>query len=260
MRQPKLLLLLLLVLTFGSTAFGQATTTLSGTVRDPSDALIPGVEVRAINDTTSVETRTISNDAGVYNFAALQPGTYTVRASLPSFQTQTVTGVQLSANQTNRLNFVLQLSSQATAVEVSISANQLLLQSSASVGEALTSRELTDLPNVTNNVLELINVMAGVTRQTGGFTLGVQGDFAGVPASQINVVRDGISVSDQRWSAAGLNSTTYLNQDLVGELRMILAPVDAETGRGNGQVQITTRSGGNQYHGSVRLERSKFGA
>ena len=239
-----------LVLSFATPLFGQATTTLSGTVRDQSGALIPSVEVRAVNDATGVETVAITNDAGVYNFLAMQPGTYSVRASLPGFRTQTFTRVPLSANLTNRLNFDLQVSAQATAVEVSVSADQLRLESNASVGEALTAQEIVALPNVTNNVLELINVMAGVTRQTGGFTLGVQGDFAGVPANFINVVRDGISVNDQRWSFAGLNSATYMNQDLVGEMRMILAPVDAETGRGNGQVQITTRSGGNEFHGS----------
>src|SRR5262245_64151766 len=97
--------MLLLALTMPAKAFGQATTTLSGSVQDASGALIPGVEITAINDGTRVESRAISNDAGTYNFAAMPPGTYTVRASLPSFQTRTFTNVTLSANQTNRLNF-----------------------------------------------------------------------------------------------------------------------------------------------------------
>jgi hypothetical protein len=240
--------LLLAALVITTLAFGQATTTLTGTVQDPSNALIPGAEVTALNDATSVETRTITNEAGVYNFAAMQPGTYTVRASLPGFQTRRVTGVTLSANQSNRLNFTLQLAAQSTSIEVAISADRLLLESSPSVGDTLTAREVVALPSVTNNVLELINVMAGVTRTNG---LGIQGDFAGVSANNINVVRDGISVNDQRWTGAGLNSATYLNPDLVGEIRMILSPVDAETGRGNGQVQVTTRSGGNAFSGSA---------
>src|SRR6185295_14359110 len=226
---------LLLALVMTTNGFGQATTTLSGTVQDSSGALIPGVEVTAVNDGTGVESRTISNDAGTYNFAAMPPGTYTVRASLPSFQTRTFTSVALSANQSNRLNFVLEVAAATTAVEVTIAADRVLLESSPSVGDLLTQQEVVALPNVTNNVLELINTMAGVNR-TGG--LGIQGTFAGVSASNINVVRDGISVNDQRWSLAGLNSATYINQDMVGEMRMILAPVDAETGRGNGQVQI----------------------
>src|SRR5262245_56302012 len=98
---------LLLALIISTNAFGQATTTLSGTVQDASGALIPGVEITAINDGTGVESRSISNDAGTYNFTAMPPGAYTVRASLPSFQTRTFTNVTLSANQTNRLNFVM---------------------------------------------------------------------------------------------------------------------------------------------------------
>jgi hypothetical protein len=176
------------------------------------------------------------------------PGSYTVRASLPGFQTRTFNKVSLSANQPSRLNIVLSVAATATEVEVAISADRLLLESSPSVGDALTAREITALPTVTNNVLEFVNVMAGVTRSGG---LGIQGDFAGVSANNINVVRDGISVNDQRWAAAGLNSATYMNPDMIGEMRMILAPVDAETGRGNGQVQITTRSGGNDVRGSA---------
>src|SRR5262245_31729747 len=187
---------LLLVLVMVPNAFGQATTTLSGTVQDASGALIPGVEVTAVNDGTGVGTMAISNDSGIYTFAAMPPGTYTVRASLPGFQTRSFTGVALSANQTNRLNFVLEIAGTATAVEVQVAADRILLESSPSVGDLLTQREIVALPTVTNNVLELINVMAGVTRQGG---LGIQGDFAGVSAANINVVRDGISVNDQRW-------------------------------------------------------------
>src|SRR5215217_3402952 len=83
---------LLLSLMFVSVnAFGQATTSLSGTVQDSSGALIPGTEVKAVNNGTGVEAVALSNDAGVYNFAAMPPGTYTVRASLPGFQIRTFT-------------------------------------------------------------------------------------------------------------------------------------------------------------------------
>src|SRR6266850_547808 len=140
---------LLLTLVISANAFGQATTTLSGTVQDSSGALIPGVDISAVNNGTGVETKAISNDAGVYTFAAMQPGTYTVRAMLPGFQTRTVTGVALSANQTSRLNFVLDVAAQNTAVEVTVAADRVLLESSPSVGDLLTAKEVVDLPNVT---------------------------------------------------------------------------------------------------------------
>src|SRR5438105_2077030 len=68
--------------------------------------------------------------------------------------------------------------------------------------------------------------------------------FAGISAADVNVQRDGITVNDTRYPV-GISSTTRINPDLVGEVRMVLTPVDAELGRGNGQVQILTRSGTN---------------
>ena len=64
------------------------------------------------------------------------------------------------------------------------------------------------------------------------------------------MLRDGIMVQDTRWPT-GINTNTVINPDLVGEVRLIVAPVDAELGRGNGAVQITTRSGTNQFRGSA---------
>ena len=71
-------------------AFGQSSDArVSGTVSDPSGAVLPGVEVKATNTATGVETTSVSNGAGAYNFASLLPGTYNINASLPGFQTQT---------------------------------------------------------------------------------------------------------------------------------------------------------------------------
>ena len=110
----------------------------------------------------------------------------------------------------------------------------------------LTEEKVRDLPLVTNNVLDLMKTMPGVR---GGIYSSTT-TFAGISASAVNTTRDGLSVQEGRY-AYGVGSTTLINPDMVGELRVILAPVDAETGRGNGQVQITTRSGTNQYHGSA---------
>ena len=74
--------------------------------------------------------------------------------------------------------------------------------------------------------------------------------FAGLSAGTVNTVRDGINVTDGRY-ANGIYASTTINPELVGEIRLILTPVDAELGRGNGQVQITTRSGTNRYSGSA---------
>ncbi len=224
--------------------------TISGTVADTSGAVIPGVTVTATNNATGVVTTVLSNEAGVYNFASLLPGTYKVSASLPAFQTQTFNDVQLGNAAQLRLNFTLQVAAAAQAVEVTVEAANLITASSSSVGEVLPQKQITDLPLVSNNVLDLVGTMGG-TFLTNDKVFGAeQTSFAGVSARDVNIQRDGISVNNQRWPN-GLETPTKMNPDLVGEIRMILAPVDVEMGRGNGQIQILTRSGTNEYHGSA---------
>jgi len=70
------------------------------------------------------------------------------------------------------------------------------------------------------------------------------------PGDNINITRDGISVNDARYSS-GIVTPSRLNPEMVGEFKLILTPVDAEMGRGAGQVQVMTKSGGNEYHGSA---------
>jgi len=144
----------------------------------------------------------------------------------------------------------MELASVASAIGVTISSADALLTSSSSVGQVLPEQKIRDLPIVGNNVLDLIGTMAGIRMDP---TFGESGPgvtFAGVSSLQINTVRDGLSVSDGRFNN-GVFGTTFLNPDLVGEIRVILTPVDAELGRGNGQVQIQARSGTNKYSGSV---------
>src|SRR5262249_34004399 len=232
-------------------AFGQSSDArVSGTVNDPSGAVLPGVEVKATNTATGVETTAISNGAGAYNLTSLLPGTYNINASLPGFQTQTLTNVPLGNAAQVRLNFTLQVGGVATNVEVSVAASQILLESSSSVGNVLEQQKVNDLPLVSNNVMDLVGVMAGVN-VTKDVVFGANDTkFAGVAASNINVQRDGVPISGGRWPT-GLQPATTVNPDLVGEVRMILAPVDAELGRGSGQFQIQTRSGTNQFHGGL---------
>src|SRR6266566_8052384 len=109
--------------------------TISGTVADASGAIVPGVMVTATNNATGIVTTVLSNDAGVYNFASLQPGTYKVSATLPGFRTQTFNEVQLGNAAQLRLNFTLEVAAAAQTVEVSVEAGNLITTSSSSIGE-----------------------------------------------------------------------------------------------------------------------------
>src|SRR5215468_8024538 len=119
-------------LLFGTSAFAQViNASLSGTVSDPSGALIPGVEITAKQTETSVISTTITNEAGTYRFGSLQPGPYEVSAALSGFQPQTFR-LTLGTSQQIRQNFTLQVGGVTQAVEVSVAPDQLLTAQAAS--------------------------------------------------------------------------------------------------------------------------------
>ncbi len=244
MKRFLLLTSLLCFFLAGTNAFSQSR--ISGTVNDASGALIPGVTVTATNTDTAVVTTVLSNDTGTYNFASLPPGTYKVAAELPGFQTQTFENVVLGTSDQLRLNFKLTVSSVAQAVEVSVDAQALLTATSASIGVALSEQRVKDLPMVRGDILDLVRIMPGMRVDPFGDQFNA---MAGIPNNTINTTRDGLTVTDTRTGV--LSATTTMNPDTVGEVRVILSPVDAELGRGNGQIQVLTRSGTNQFRGSA---------
>jgi len=241
-----------------SLSFSQAATgRLGGIVTDPGGALVPGVKIVVTNVDTGVENTTLTNESGSYEFQSLQPGlNYKVSASLTSFQTQTATGIALAASTAVRHNFVLKLgAAAASTVDVTAAADQVLTESTATVGAALSGEKVRDLPLVGNDIMDLMKVLPGYNASTfssPGF-LGVFDVVGGQTLDTVNVTRDGMSVTSARYSPTfyGLTTTTNINPELVGEIRLILSPVDAELGRGNSQVQIQTRSGTNRFSGSA---------
>src|SRR5262249_43126163 len=111
MRKLRISAALLVVVFLASTSlFSQSSNvTISGTVADPTGAVVPGVSVTATNDATGVVTTVLSNDAGAYNLAGLLPGTYKVSAAIPGFRTQTFNDVQVGNAAQLRLNFTLEV-------------------------------------------------------------------------------------------------------------------------------------------------------
>ena len=263
---------LLVIFFLAGAAFGQ-NAQLGGIVTDPSGALIPGVSITATNTATGVSTTTVTNEAGAYTFPSLQPGrSYSASASLPGFRTTTVTNIDLGPTAV-RQNFQMQVSATQTTVEVSAEA-LTVNASSASVGDVLDSSRINALPNVGNNVLNLLTTLPGLRLSTssGGGLMGPQfSTVGGLDLTTVNVTRDGMTTNDTRFSSAGdisggpngaaiaiphgggmgVMSPTTMSPDLVGEIRLILSPVDAEYGRGNAQIQVQTRSGTNKYAGAV---------
>src|SRR5436190_12042364 len=237
------------ILTFAQTI----NATLGGTVSDATGALIPGVTITATNLATGIVTPVVTNEAGAYNFASIQSGTYKVTAELPGFQTQTYNNVNLGVSQQVRLNFTLQVGTITQSVEVSVPADNLIATSSSSVGSVLSDSKIKDLPLIDRNVLGLVSTQPGVQMlgMAGGGDLAAPAIFAGTRGTNVNTSRDGVSVNDTRHNDSGGFAVTYTSPDLVEEVRVIVAAADAELGRGGGQVQMATRSGTNQYRGSL---------
>jgi hypothetical protein len=251
--------LALIFLALSSQTFGQSgNSTISGTITDPTGSVVQGATVTATNAGTNRVLTGKSNNVGIYSFPSVQPGIYKVSAEMKGFKMRTVTNVQIGNAVQFRLNFSLEVGQIAESIEVNAEGSRALMESSSSVGDVLPEQKVRELPLVNQNALDLTKVMAGANVTSdpiNGESFGYGGGsttFAGVSAANINVQRDGVPVGDVRYPT-GINSATRLNPDLIGEVRLILSPIDAESGRGNGQVLVQTKSGTANFHGSAVL-------
>ena len=230
-------------------AFGQSGASLSGTVMDTSQAVLPGAGITAINTQTGVETKTTANNVGIYSFPSLQPGVYNIVTEADGFQKATKTDVKLGMAAQIRLNFEMAVAGTATEVEVATTAESMILDAGSSTGNVMQEELVSELPLVGNDVMDLLNTMGGVVKAEDPIFAAHSQTFAGVSSGNINIQRDGVSVNEVRYTS-GIVSPNRINQEMVGEFKMVLSPVDAEMGRGAGQVQIMTKSGSNAFHGS----------
>ena len=244
----KCLIALLAFVLLSAMAFGQAGASLTGTITDASEAVIAGATVTATNVDTGVVTRATANNAGVYNFPSLQVGTYNIVAEAQGFSRTTRSDVRLNVGAQLRLNLPLAVAGSVTTVEVTGAVESVILEAGSSTGTVMQEEVIQQVPLLSANIMDLVNIMGGVTPSTS--TIQNNASFAGVAAGNINVVRDGMSVTEVR-NPTGVAANTNINQEMIGEFRMILSPVDAEMGRGAGQVQMTTRSGSNAFRGSA---------
>jgi len=125
---------LLLCLSVPSHTFAQVNATVGGTVSDQSGAVIVMAAVSAKNNATGIVTNTTTNANGTYDFSSLQPGTYTLTATISGFKTATYNNVGLGQGQQVRLNFNLQVAAAGETVSVVAEADTVLATTSASVG------------------------------------------------------------------------------------------------------------------------------
>jgi Carboxypeptidase regulatory-like domain len=234
--------------------FAQVNATVGGTVSDASGAVIVSVAVSAKNNSTGIVTNATTNTSGAYEFSSLQPGTYTVTATMSGFKTATYNNVALGQGQQVRLNFNMEVAAAGETVSVVAEADTVLATTSASVGGTLNLRDVSALPVQSRNVLDLVTLTPGVIGVQGTFTAAGQTVpvFAGTATGNVNTTRDGMTTNDGRYNNSnGAYSGIFTSPDMVEEVRVSTNSIDPALGRGSAQVQMLTRSGGNEYHGAL---------
>ena len=136
--------ILLVLLSFGLTNAQEFRATVTGTIKDPNEAVVPGATVTITNVETNIASDTTTNDEGVYTFPLLQPGRYKLSATAQSFQTTVREEIQLNVD--DRLTVDVQLSL-GTSAEVTISGNSEVIKTgSVTTGTLVTQRQIEELP------------------------------------------------------------------------------------------------------------------
>lgn len=240
MKKP--LLAILMIACFTPALFGQAFSSLAGTVTDPTGAVIPGVAITIVNTQTGLQRETTSNAEGRYSFPQVLPGAYQLTAKSPGFADVVIKDIQLLVNSPVTLNVVFEkLGGVTETVQVEATAIQINT-TDATLGNAVGTQTILELPFYARNVVNLLMLQPGVTQD---------GQVAGGKSDQANVTLDGVDVNDQV-NRSAFTSVLRVTLDSVQEFRTTTTNANADQGRGSGaEVSMVTKSGTNEFHGSL---------
>jgi hypothetical protein len=248
--------------------FGQTFGEITGVVTDPAGGVVVGAAVTVTNSETNLARAATTNNAGNYTFPSLLPGIYSVKAEMQGFQGEVRNGVELQVQQVARIDFQLRVGSLTETVEVTGGA-PLLATENATVGTVIENRRIVDLPLNGRNFISLIalspNVSANFANSGGQASSRQGGDrstqlfsVAGMRREFNYFTLDGIANSD-------VNFNTYMflpSIDALQEFKVQTGIYSAEFGHEAAQVNVSTKSGTNEYHGALFefLRNSKLDA
>lgn len=236
-------------------AFAQEPTAqITGIVTDSSGASVPGARIQVMNLSTGVHWEAESNDSGNYVFANLPPGDYRITIQKQGFSTLTRGGINLVVSQVARLDFPLSIGTTSESIEIKAAA-PLLESSTASVGQVIETKAVSDLPLNGRNFLQLAKLSAGVLEPKQGDRESAGGSFIanGVRAQLNNFLLDGVDnnskIVDQQSSSPVVIQPSV---DALQEFRVETNNYSAQYGYSAGAVVNATIKGGtNQFHGDV---------
>lgn len=244
-----------------TSAWAQSSTTgaLTGTVTDPSNAVISGATVAADNKATGQERTTTTDASGVYKFSLLPPGDYSLKFSASGFKTAEVGSVTINITETAVLNQKLELGGQATTLTVEATVETVQTQN-ATVGTLVGSQTVTDLPLSSRNYTNIIDLSPGVVANVASAAAVGNGtqdiNVNGMGSDQNNYMMDGATVTNYG-SGGGAQSGNFPgigipNPDAIQEFKIQTSQYDAEYGRNPGaSVNVVTKSGSNNFHGAA---------
>lgn len=158
-----LMLFAALLIGFTPALHAQFSATLSGTVSDPSGAVVPNATIVLTNPATGEQKTTTTSASGFYSFAELQAGTYTVTVTAQGFRDQTFSAVSVSAELPRGLNVTLQVGAAAQTITVNGNQTPILNTSNADIATTITSREVSRLPAFGRDPYELLRTSVGIT-------------------------------------------------------------------------------------------------
>ena len=249
----------LLVFGLCSAASAQVnTSTISGLVTDESGSIVPNVTITVTEDGTG-SVRTAKNaENGEYSIPQLSPGHYTVRAEATGFQSAVASGLSLDIAQRARIDFTMHVGGVKQEIEVTARA-QLMDVDTASLGQTIERRTVQDLPLNGRNYLTLGSLSPGVTPQipaSQGPASFISSTTArpdrsiligGQRESSTSYLLDGVELRNPRVGDTSINPSV----DSIQEFKIQRNFFEPEFGNSPGIINVATRAGSNQWHGSV---------
>jgi hypothetical protein len=247
--------LLLGLLLIPGLALAQDTASLTGTIRDKSGAVLPKVDVVIRNTATGVVREVKSNSAGEYVAAALQPGQYDVIVSASGFRKYQAEGVTLRVAQSARIDITMQVGDTHEEVNVKGEGLAQVNTESNELGGTITGKEVIQLQLNGRNFTQLITLVPGVSNQTGQDegVVGAQGNVNySVNGGRTEYNNWEVDGGDMMDNGSNFSLNVYPSVEAIGEVQVLTSNYGAQYGRNaSGTVEVETKSGTNQFHGSV---------
>ena len=238
--------------------------TLTGTVMDSTGAVVTGAPITLTGADTGVKLSTVSNDAGVYRFDAVDLGVYELQVAHPGFRTYVDAGINVEANRTTTVDPRLEIGAAETRIEVNGESSEMLFKDSPLRGGNFQPREVRDLPLPGLNPLSLTRTLPGATDAAGSsinaglVNAGAAFSINGQRPRSNNYMLDGTDNNDI-WLTG--ETQVFTIADAIEEVSVQTGNFSVEFGRAAGGVlNVITKSGTNDLHGTMlwRFQSQRF--